>query len=49
MDAFDALVTDRPYRKGTSREEALAIIRQHAGTQFDRTVVGALERIADSL
>ena len=48
-DAFDALVTDRPYRKGASREEALAVIRKHAGTQFDRTVVDTLERIASLL
>ncbi len=44
-DAYDALVTDRPYRKGASREEALAVIRKYAGTQFDPTAVGTFEKI----
>lgn len=48
-DALDALLTDRPYRKGASRAEALAIIRQNAGTQFDPTVVAALERVSPLL
>ncbi|MGQ0549571.1 MAG: HD-GYP domain-containing protein [Armatimonadota bacterium] len=48
-DAFDAITTDRPYRKGASKTEAVAIIRKHAGTQFDTVVVDALERIAPSL
>lgn len=48
-DAFDAITTDRPYRKGASRTEAVTILRKHAGTQFDTTVVDALERIAPSL
>lgn len=41
--AYDALTIDRPYRRGLSAEEALAEIRRHAGTQFDATVVEALE------
>ncbi len=48
-DAFDALVTDRPYRKGASRDEALAVIQKHAGTQFDKAVVDTLQRISDFL
>ncbi|MDR7556782.1 MAG: HD-GYP domain-containing protein [Armatimonadota bacterium] len=44
-DAFDALTTDRPYRKGTSPEKALEVIRANAGVQFDPDVVRALERI----
>lgn len=48
-DAYDALTTDRPYRKGASKADALAVIRANAGTQFDPEVVEALERIADSL
>ena len=35
VDVWDALLSDRPYRKGCSREEALAYIRGHAGTHFD--------------
>lgn len=44
-DAFDALTTDRPYRKGTSPEKALEVVRANAGVQFDPDVVRALERI----
>ena len=48
-DAFDAITTDRPYRKGATRAEAAAVIRKNAGTQFDSSVVDALERISASL
>lgn len=34
-DAFDAMVTDRPYRKMLSDEEAFSIIKSEAGKQFD--------------
>jgi two-component system, cell cycle response regulator len=40
-DAYDAMVTDRPYRKGTDTESALAELRRCAGTQFDPAVVQA--------
>jgi HD-GYP domain-containing protein (c-di-GMP phosphodiesterase class II) len=45
-DAFDALTTDRPYRKARSAEAAIAEIRQNSGTQFCPDVVAALERAA---
>ncbi len=35
IDAYEALVSDRVYRKGISREAALREIERHAGTQFD--------------
>ncbi len=44
-DAYDAIITDRPYRRGRTPEEAVAIIRQAAGTQFDPAVVSAFERV----
>lgn len=34
-DAFDAMTTDRPYKKGLSEEEAVEEIKKNAGTQFD--------------
>ena len=34
-DAYDAMTSDRPYRRGLGREEALRIIHANAGTQFD--------------
>lgn len=44
-DAFDALTTDRPYRKGRSKGEALEVLAAHSGTQFDAAVVGALRSV----
>ena len=41
-DAFDAMTSDRPYRKGLPVERALAELRGHAGTQFDEEIVEAL-------
>lgn len=38
-DVFDALTSDRPYRKAWSREEAIRYIREQAGSQFDPKVV----------
>ncbi|GAB4481734.1 MAG: hypothetical protein Kow0088_24180 [Anaerolineales bacterium] len=35
VDVFDALTSDRPYRKAYPLEEALAIIRSLSGSQFD--------------
>jgi two-component system, cell cycle response regulator len=40
-DAYDAMVTDRPYRRGTDSETALAELRRCAGSQFDPAVVEA--------
>ena len=40
-DAFDAMVSDRPYRRGMPPEAALRELRQGAGTQFDAGVVTA--------
>lgn len=38
-DAFDAMVSDRMYRKGRSQELAFAELRKCAGTQFDPQLV----------
>ena len=43
-DAFDAMVSDRPYRGGRSSADALEELRAHAGTQFDPVVVEAFEQ-----
>ena len=40
-DAYDALTSDRPYRKGISTFEAKEIIVRGAGTDFDPQVVAA--------
>jgi HD-GYP domain-containing protein (c-di-GMP phosphodiesterase class II) len=47
-DAFDAMTTDRPYRKALSFEAAVAEVRRNAGVQFDPIVAKAfLEAIED--
>jgi len=38
-DTFDALTTDRPYRKGMTPEAALELLREVRGTQLDPEVV----------
>jgi HD-GYP domain-containing protein (c-di-GMP phosphodiesterase class II) len=38
-DAYDAMTTDRPYRKRLSHEVAIARLKEASGTQFDPTVV----------
>jgi diguanylate cyclase (GGDEF)-like protein/putative nucleotidyltransferase with HDIG domain len=41
-DAFDAMTSDRPYRRALSVEAALVELERHAGTQFDASCVTAL-------
>ena len=38
-DVYQAMVSDRPYRKAYSKKEALGIIREGTGTQFDPAIV----------
>lgn len=44
-DAFDAMVSDRVYRRGRSYEAALVELEAHAGTQFDPAVVDAFKNV----
>jgi len=44
VDCFDALASDRPYRKAMPPEEAMAHLMNKAGQQFDPEVVALLER-----
>jgi putative nucleotidyltransferase with HDIG domain len=45
-DAYDAIITDRPYRRGRPPWQAIEEIRKGAGTQFDPMVVEAFERVS---
>ena len=41
-DAYQALTSNRPYRKAYSKEDAMKIIREGSGTQFDPNIVEIL-------
>jgi response regulator RpfG family c-di-GMP phosphodiesterase len=44
-DAFDAITSDRVYRKGRGYDEALAELEAYGGRQFDPEVVAAFRRV----
>jgi len=48
-DTFDAMTTDRPYRKGLTKEVALKELQNKAGTQFDPQVVEAFKVALDKM
>jgi diguanylate cyclase (GGDEF)-like protein/putative nucleotidyltransferase with HDIG domain len=39
VDCFDSVREDRPFRRGMTRDEALALLLRGSGTHFDPTVV----------
>jgi len=39
-DAFDAMLSGRPYKKPYSKEKAIEELRENSGTQFDPEIVG---------
>ncbi|MGQ9817537.1 MAG: HD domain-containing phosphohydrolase [bacterium] len=47
-DAYDAMTTDRPYRKALSKKEAIRRLRENSGTQFDPVVVRAFLKILNA-
>ena len=48
-DAYDAMVSERPYREPLSHDDAVREIISHAGTQFDPQVVAVFARWAISV
>lgn len=44
-DTFDALTTDRPYRKGFDKDKSIKIIKENKGTQFSPLAVEAFLRV----
>jgi putative nucleotidyltransferase with HDIG domain len=46
-DAYDAMTSDRPYRRALSQDQALAIIRESAGKQFHPGYARAFERVIE--
>jgi HD-GYP domain-containing protein (c-di-GMP phosphodiesterase class II) len=43
-DAYDAITSDRPYRKGSTPYEAREILESKAGREFDPEVIAAFGR-----
>ena len=39
VDAYDAMLTDKPYRKKLTKEQAMEELKKNAGTQFDPKLV----------
>jgi HD-GYP domain-containing protein (c-di-GMP phosphodiesterase class II) len=48
IDAYDAMISHRCYRKGVGHEEAARRLRASAGTQFDTEVVQVFIPIAEA-
>jgi len=46
-DAYDAITSDRPYRRGKSHADAIAILRKACGTEMDPAVVEAFAALGD--
>jgi len=47
-DAFDAMTTDRPYRKAMPVNTAIEELKRNTGSQFDPMIVEAFLRVLDS-
>lgn len=45
-DAFEAMITDRPYRVALSTENAIEELKRNSGTQFDPKIVHAFCELA---
>ena len=48
-DAYDAMTTNRSYRAGMTREKAMCILIEHAGTQFDPHIVALFSDLPDDV
>jgi putative nucleotidyltransferase with HDIG domain len=46
-DAYDAMTSDRPYRRGMPHDQAVRILRENAGTQLDPAAVQAFVALGD--
>jgi diguanylate cyclase (GGDEF)-like protein len=44
-DAFDAMISDRPYSRARTTDEALAELRRCTGRQFDPSIVAVFEQV----
>jgi len=47
VDAYDVMISDRPYSKAKSQEEAIEELIRCSGTQFDSEIVGVFLLVLD--
>ncbi|MCL2026080.1 MAG: response regulator [Leptospirales bacterium] len=47
VDVYDALISERPYKKAFPHEKAVEIIKNDSGTHFDPKIVEAFLNVAD--
>jgi len=47
VDVYDALVSERPYKKALSDEEAVQIIMENAGTHYDPKIAEVFYKVKD--
>jgi HD-GYP domain-containing protein (c-di-GMP phosphodiesterase class II) len=48
-DAYDAMTTDRSYRRGMTHEKAISILIEYAGIQFDPHIVKVFVNLPDEI
>ena len=48
-DVYQALISDRPYRKAYSRKKALVIIKKESGKYFDPQIVNIFFKVIDKI
>ncbi|MDR2726907.1 MAG: two-component system response regulator, partial [Deltaproteobacteria bacterium] len=46
-DVYDALISERPYKKAIAHEEAVRTILEGRGSHFDPVLVDVFEQMAD--
>jgi HD-GYP domain-containing protein (c-di-GMP phosphodiesterase class II) len=49
VDVYDALVSDRPYRKAMPREEVIAYLKSQSGAHFDPAVVDLFLKVLSQI
>ena len=49
VDVYDALVSERPYKKAFSNDEAVSIIMENAGKQFDKLIADVFFESQDKI
>ena len=49
VDCYDALTSDRPYRRSLSHDRAIAMIHERRGTMYEPDIADAFFRIVDEM